>query len=388
MNDQQPTSGAPLPAPAPNVPAPPAPIVVRGVLPRKAGELPGMSVEAASEARAAVPGQYVPRAAVATAHPRRVKNGIKLLTRGAGTPGATISAWSSQRWMRLVEDLAAPGAIAEGQAYAKSGQTRTLSVQAGRISAQVQGRMPYAYGVEVALPVLTSEQWHKVLGAMLDEARHLAGLLAGDVPPNIEDLFSPLRLRLFPQEQHDLTATCTCGQCGPGGTAGAGWCKHVCCVMILLAERLGADTFLMFALRGMAREQLLDELRMRRAAGQTAGRAGDVAGSGAGAPGTGLALPAYMPRLPGLSEVSLPALDQCLDDFWSAPAGGAHLDLTMEAPAVSHPLLRRLGPSPFDAAAGAKFPLVGLLATCYDVISEHTLRAARGEGAPPDQAQD
>jgi hypothetical protein len=46
------------------------------------------------------------------------------------------------------------------------------------------------------------------------------------------------------------------------------------------------------------------------------------------------------------------------------------LDLAMDKPAASHVLLRRLGASPFDQA---KFPLVGLMATCYDVISEAAL---------------
>jgi uncharacterized Zn finger protein len=355
------------------------------------GELPGMSVEAAAQYRPALPGQYVPRAAMPSTHPRKVKGGIKLTSKS----GPVSSAWSAHRWMRLVEDLAAPNAMAEGLLYARTGQTRTLAVQSGKIIATVQGRMPYAYQVQISLPTLTDEQWDKVLTSMLDEARHLAGLLGGEVPPNIEDLFSPLRLRLFPQEQPDLTVSCSCGQCGPGGTAGSGWCKHVACVMTLVAERLGADTFLIFQLRGMGREALLDELRLRRAAGPKGTQSGVAPGQSA--PGTPAAGPsinrpvaAYLPRLPGVSDIACPPLEACAEHFWSAPdatsssmAGGnsslRDLDLTMQMPAVSHPLLRRLGPSPFDPGSGAKFPLVGLLATCYDLITEHTLRAARGE---------
>lgn len=332
------------------------------------GELPGLSLEAAA-ARAVIPGQFVPRAAVPTAHPRKVKAGMKLASRS----GPVSAAWAAQRWLRLVEDFAAPGAMGEGLIYARTGQTRTLTTIAGGIEASVQGRMPYAYDVRVQLPVLAPEQWAKVIDAMLGEARHLAGLLAGEVPPNIEDLFSPLRLRLFPQELPDLTVSCSCGLCGPGGTAGAGWCKHVACVMSLVAERLGLDTFLIFALRGMPRENLLDELRQRRAAGQGA-RAG--VGAHAGSPGAPRAVPAYLPRLPGLVDVPVPPLEESIECYWTAPASVREIDLTMSPPAVTHPLLRRLGSSPFDASVGAKFPLVGLLATCYDVITEHTIRAA------------
>jgi len=354
---------APAPAPPPQAPTPPPPA------PNTRGELPGMSLQAAAQVRPVLPGQYVPRAPVPSTHPRKVRGGIKLTSKA----GPVSNAWATQRWMRLVEDLAAANAMAEGLAYARSGQTSDLSISPGTITANVQGRMPYPYQVHVTLPVLTAEQWDKVLSTMLDEARHLAGLLAGDVPPNVEDLFSPLRLRLFPQEQPDLTVSCTCGLCGPGGTAGPGWCKHVACVMAVVGERLGIDTFLMFQLRGMGREQLLDELRLRRAA--TGPKSSSIAGQ---APAT-RPVPAYLPRLPGISDLPSTPLDQCLDTFWAAPGTLKDLDLSMQPPAVTHPLLRRLGPSPFDASTGARFPLVGLLATCYDLISEHTLRDAAGE---------
>jgi len=345
---------------------------------RKGGELPGLSLEAAA-ARATVPGQFIPRAAVPTAHPRKVKNGLKLASRS----GPVSAAWAAQRWLRLVEDFAGAGAMNEGLIYARTGQARTLSITPGTIGSAVQGRMPFAYDVRITLPVLGPDQWAKVIDAMLGEARHLAGLLAGEVPPNIEDLFSPLRLRLFPQEQPDLAVTCSCGLCGPGSSAGPGWCKHVACVMSLVAERLGLDTFLIFALRGMPRENLLDELRQRRAVGQ-----GTRTGSAAGTPGTASAarpVPAYLPRLPGLADIPQPPLEDAVDSFWTATTSAHEIDLTMTPPAVTHPLLRRLGASPFDASTGAKFPLVGLLATCYDVITEHTLRNAEAATnlAPP-----
>ncbi|MBY0260823.1 MAG: hypothetical protein K2Q20_00665, partial [Phycisphaerales bacterium] len=66
--------------------------------------------------------------------------------------------------------------------------------------------------------------------------------------------------------------------------------------------------------------------------------------------------------------------------FWTAPdpEALAGLDMPIALPEVSHPLLRRVGPSPF---VGAKFPLVGLLATCYDVISQSVIDSAAGEPA-------
>ncbi|MFT3684195.1 MAG: hypothetical protein QM783_04585 [Phycisphaerales bacterium] len=351
--------------------------------PLKRGELPGMSPDAAGARRIGpIPGQFTPRAAVPTTHPRKVKNGIKLASRS----GPVTNAWAGQRWLRLVEDYSAQGAAAEGLAYARAGQARALNIAPGHIHASVQGRMPYPYTVDVRLPTIRGEQWAAVLDAMTGEARHVAGLLGGEVPTNIEDLFAPLHLRLFPSEVSDLAVSCSCGQCEPPGPPVpdpsnpdgpsvkplfGGWCKHVACVMTLVAERLGNDTFLIFALRGIQRDELLEQLRARRS--RQPGRADPNGGGAAGGmPVDTRPVPVYLPRLPGADEAATP-LERSIDHFWVSGAGLHQIELPMQTPDVHHPLLRRLGSSPFDASVGARFPLVGLLATCYDVVTQHSL---------------
>jgi hypothetical protein len=54
--------------------------------------------------------------------------------------------------------------------------------------------------------------------------------------------------------------------------------------------------------------------------------------------------------------------------------------MPISTPDVSHPLLRRMGASPFQ---GAKFPMVGLLATCYDVISQEMVRESSDDAQAP-----
>src|SRR5204863_8879820 len=103
-------------------------------------------------------------------------------------------------------------------------------------------------------------------------------------------------LRLFPQDPSDLAISCTCnrhasrpmyampsagavqpvveGETPAAAVLAAGasaptpaspFCKHVCCVMALLAEKLSRDPFLIFQLRGLAKEDLLERLRQKRA---------------------------------------------------------------------------------------------------------------------------
>jgi uncharacterized Zn finger protein len=297
--------------------------------------------------------------------------------------------------MRLVEQSASGPAIAEGLEYARLGQARSIDVQPGLVSAKVQGRMPGAYAVSIRLPVLSAAQWEQVLTAMTAQARFAAALLSGDLPPAIEEVFAPLGLRLMPQAPSDLAASCTCDAArgpraaDPGAASsvpsdgdastdarpaagGTGWCKHVCCVMTLLADRLANDPFTLFLLRGMAADDLLDQLRRKRAA------------AGTTAPGAAAAhadVPIYLPHLPGISDGPAAPLEASIHSFWALGPGLEELELPVGPPDVSHPLLRRLGPSPFDPTT-ARFPLVGLLATCYDLISAAAVRAEEGHDEP------
>lgn len=330
-----------------------------------------------------------------TMRARKVRGGIKLATKS----GPVSTAWAGQRWLRLVEDLADGAVLQEGIEYARAGQTRALNLNPGHIHARVQGRMPQAYAVDIRLPVLTFQQWDEVIALMVNEARPLAALLSGEVPASIEDSFSPLRLHLFPSEASHLAATCSCAQARaqleasmaaagqkaqPGSPAAAltsdalhkgPWCKHVCCVMALVAERLGEDAFLMMALRGLGKDDLLERLRQKRALSGARGGGQDLArddaGAHAGAAGpsspSDRPVPVYTPRVAGVTDVTLGPLDEHLESFWTAGPELDQLDLAMDPPPVSHALLRRLGPSPFPTG---KFPLLGLLSTCYSVISE------------------
>lgn len=410
-------------------------------IPAEGDEQSGEGVEGDTEQTAQTPGlptgpRYVPRPTSPSLNPRKVRGGVKISSK----TGPVSPAWSAQRWMRLLEEYAPNEQLAEGIVYARLGQTKTLLLPAppgthapgslntvgpGQIVARVQGRLPAPYNVDIRLPVFSFEQWELVLGTMIEEAKHVAGLLAGEVLPAIEDVFRPHGLRLFPQDPSDLAISCTCRRqnalaaasvLGPGGrpinprptgetpasdVPETPFCKHVCCAMAIVAERLGQDPFLIFGLRGLWKEDLLERLRQKRALAQA--RAASSGSSGT----LGVAdrpLPTFSPHVPGVTDLPSPDLSSCLDQFWSfaepskdANRGAGHarnerervesvesiegeegvtsvqrLDLAPTNPPVSHPLLRRLGASPIP---GAKFPLVGLLATCYDVISAKAMKS-------------
>lgn len=289
--------------------------------------------------------------------PRKVRGGVKLpVGQGIGIKPASpdqpapVQSWAAQRWGRLVEQVATGPSLLEGLEYAASGQTKRLVVQRGMIDGSVQGREFRAYVSRLEFPTFTEEQWNGVVVAFADSAIYSAKLLSGEVPANIEDVFAPLGLKLFPTDPAEVKASCTCGHDSP-------WCKHVCCVAHLFSAKLSTDPFLMFVLRGIETEDLRERVRQKRV----------VVGAATGS------MPVYSQRVNGASDLVSPPLDQSIASFYEAGEQLASLETPIALPPVSHPLLRRLGPSPF---LSAPFPLVGLLASCYETISAETIAEA------------
>ncbi len=282
-------------------------------------------------------------------HPRKVRGGVRLSDREGKLPGH----WATQRWLRLLEAAAPSGNLSEAMEYAKAGQIRRLGLDPGLVAGSVQGRLRAAYAVRIEIGKIDESAWGRVVNSMSEQALYAAKLLSGELPPTIEDAFAPFGLHLFPTGA-EMRPTCTCvrGKRDPGA-----WCKHALCAALLVADRLATDPFLIFGLRGLASEELIERMRQRRQLSA----------------GGGEATPVYAPSLSAEGAAEDPRR------FWQAGDELASLELPLTRPEASHVLLRRLGPSPFQRG----FPMVGLLATCYEVISGAAARAETDTAETP-----
>lgn len=283
--------------------------------------------------------------------PRKVRGGVRLVD--ANWP--TVLSWGPRRWLGAMERCATAESLRLGADYARKGQTRTLDIHSGGLRAAVQGRMIGAYRVTIEWPVFSADVWEQATTAMVDQAIHAAKLLAGELPQALEDLFAELNSPLVPGGPEDLRWSCTCG-----ANRDDGWCKHASCAGFLVAQAMQREPFIVFTMRGLPAEELVERLRQRRATtaahGQTAARGGAVV------------------AIEGVTGPGKP-LEDCGENFWDAGAGLEQLETPLREPEVRHALLRRLGPTPFKEG---KFPLVGLLATCYETIGREAREAAPG----------
>ena len=235
--------------------------------------------------------------------------------------GAFVESWWAERWVAALERLITPARLTRGRAYARAGQVLSVQEHTGTVLAQVQGSRRTPYRVTIGLAPLSDTAWERVITALSRRPDLAASLLAGEMPPDIDEVFAKARASLFPTASSHLRLHCNC----PDDVA---VCKHIVATCYLLGEQLDEDPFLLFRLRGRDQDEVLAGLR-RRADGTTGGDAADG--------------PATTP--PEADQGPAPAADTTPLDpagFWSATEPPPRIDLPAERPDLS--LLRRLGP--------------------------------------------
>jgi uncharacterized Zn finger protein len=224
--------------------------------------------------------------------PRPVEDGLK----ARSTRGAISQTWWSGRFVGVLEHIGLGNRLQRGRSYARKGQVISLGVDAGLVTAQVQGSRARPYRVRIGITAFGKPEWARLERALAVSAWYSAKLLAGEMPGDIEDVFAAQGLSLFPATAGELSMDCSCPD----------WevpCKHIAAAFYLLAEAFDDDPFTILAWRGREREDLLANLHAAR-------RDGPPAADGAGRAGTPLA--------------------ECLDSYFTTPG-----EITVTSPAAT-----------------------------------------------------
>jgi len=260
---------------------------------------------------------------------REVKGGIKAQSRR----GAFAASWWGQRWIKVLEGFDIGERLNRGRTYARKGQVMDIEVEKGAVRATVQGSRSHPYSVEVRFRPLSRAQWYQIAKALGGRFISLARLLAGEMPEDIENVFESAKLSLFPHRLRDLETACSCPD----------WsnpCKHTAAVFYLLAEEFDRDPFLLFKLRGLAREELFELLGYN---------------------------PTAAPEVPEPDRIGVaepvpekPLLDLAV--FWGGEEWPGDLFGEVRLPEIAAALPKRLGSFPFWRG---KVPFLEALEPCY-----------------------
>ena len=161
--------------------------------------------------------------------------------------------WWARRWVEVLEKFAVGRRLGRGRNYARQGNIVDIEIGKGFVTAHVQGSRDAPYLVRMHFSMLSSTDWKKITRALIAREEIAVELGMGQIPESIEEVFEEQELSLFPSASGDLKAACSCPD-------SANPCKHVAAVYYLLGEEFDRDPFLIFQLRGMERQELLQAL--------------------------------------------------------------------------------------------------------------------------------
>lgn len=292
-------------------------------------------------ARRLVGNRYVTNA------PSEVQGGIKARSK----TGSFGKSWWAKRWIAVLEGFEIGPRLSRGKSYARRGQVASIDVTKGRVVASVHGSRAMPYSVEISVKALAGEEWARVAEALSSEVLFAAKLLGGDMPHDIEKVFTEAGSALFPTTVRDLVTRCTCPDFSNP-------CKHVAAVYYLLGEEFDRDPFLIFTLRGMTRNELVGLL------GGVAGEPVEALSAGHG----------------GAEPLSADA-----ERFWGVGDVPEDLYGEVQAPPVGAALIRRLGGFPFWRG---REPFVESLEPLYARASERALDMLAGEPGGTEDPRD
>jgi uncharacterized Zn finger protein len=163
---------------------------------------------------------------------------------------ALVDTFWAQAWCKNLESYADfAHRLARGRSYARSGAVIDLQIVPGRIEARVSGTRLYA--VEIGIAPLPSARWEKLAKACTGRIGSLVSLLRGQLPDEVMVAVTDREGGLFP-EPRQLKISCSCPDW-------ATVCKHVAATLYGVGVRLDAQPELLFVLRAVDPQDLVEQ---------------------------------------------------------------------------------------------------------------------------------
>ncbi len=138
--------------------------------------------------------------------------------------------------------------LPRGRTYVRNGSVCHLAIAKGEIEAKVSGSE--IYDVDVSIKTLPAKKWNAVKRRCAGQIGSLLELLQGRLSDNVMEVVTDPKQGLFPRPG-EISLDCDCPD-------GAVMCKHVAAVLYGAGARLDEEPELLFKLRGVNQEELID----------------------------------------------------------------------------------------------------------------------------------
>jgi uncharacterized Zn finger protein len=138
--------------------------------------------------------------------------------------------------------------LPRGRTYVRNGSVCHMSIAKGEIEAKVSGSE--LYNIKVSIKTLPGKKWTAIKGRCSGQIGSLLELLQGRLSDHVMEVVTDRKEGLFPLPG-EMSFHCSCPDW-------ASMCKHVAAVLYGIGARLDAKPELLFTLRGVNHEELIE----------------------------------------------------------------------------------------------------------------------------------
>lgn len=169
---------------------------------------------------------------------------------------ARPTTWWGRAWLRAVEEATyAETELKSARAITRAAGVGALTVSPGQVVAAVRDG-DALYPVACRLPVFDDDAMATLVEVVAAETGRIGALLAGELPHPLVEHADDLGAELLPSGP-EFETSCSC----------EGWldpCPHALAVLLQAGWLLDADPLVLFALRGLSRDDLVARLHSFR----------------------------------------------------------------------------------------------------------------------------
>jgi uncharacterized Zn finger protein len=140
--------------------------------------------------------------------------------------------------------------LPRGRSYVRNGSVIDLRIEAGEVTALVQGSSLYT--IKIGLKPVEPARWSALVKECTGKIDSVVELLAGKLSSGVMELITREKTGLFPAPSH-ISMSCSCPDW-------ATMCKHVAAVLYGVGARLDQRPELLFLLRGADPSALVAEV--------------------------------------------------------------------------------------------------------------------------------